>query len=529
MAISPNAPEYVGQVRGILGDLRENYLKKQQLYLQEKEQTERMELARAQLNLQAQTAADATQLAQTRLAAEASQAAAQVSANKSRYDSELFKAQQAALKEAVVQDREERKFKFDLDKEDRELKKEQEDREKEFESGRLMQEGTVAMNSDDPTKLIEWTNKLAGSILSQKQRNDVYTNALSLVDAKKRLEQDAKNIETQPTALGVVQNLNMLDVSQYTPETFAFEIKKHTDEFKALGNTDPILNDAFMSISQEVAKRQNDFMQKDYGKAYSNFLNDAVLGELNPADQKEWDSLQQKYPNEIDRGQSTDYANATKRLMFQSNKRKSIEELTRMENANQVRAENLASKDSALAVVKVDPQTNEQYRSFIFPTPDLTPRVGYDGTIDPNTGLITKRALDENKKFVDEVTSPAFPYGSPNMMKMLMSGQGGLSIPPTTTAPSGGPGSSTTAAIPFRPNSGTKFDSVGVPGAAKIVTASPATAPEISPETINNIVTAYRANPEAMIYGRPAREIIAVLRSKGYSVPDALATPGQTR
>ena len=229
MAISPNAPEYVGQVRGILGDLRENYLKKQQLYLQEKEQTERMELARAQLNLQAQTAADATQLAQTRLAAEASQAAAQVSANKSRYDSELFKAQQAALKEAVVQDREERKFKFDLDKEDRELKKEQEDREKEFESGRLMQEGTVAMNSDYPTKLIEWTNKLAGSILSQKQRNDVYTNALSLVDAKKRLEQDAKNIETQPTALGVVQNLNMLDVSQYTPETFAFEIKKHTD------------------------------------------------------------------------------------------------------------------------------------------------------------------------------------------------------------------------------------------------------------------------------------------------------------
>jgi len=518
MPITPTAPDYVGQVRAIIGDLRDNYVKKQQLYLQEKEQTERAELARAQLNLQAQNAASTAQLARDRLASEAAQSAAQIASNESQYASQLFNSQRAALKEAVVQDREERRLQFDIDKEEAKLKKEREERDRETESGKLMQQGVIAMNSDDPTKLIEWTNLLAGSFISQKQRTDVYTSAVALVDAKRRLEIEGNNIRTQQDGVKIISDLNMMDVTKYNPDELADVIKETTSKFQTLKNTDTKLNDAFTSVLQDVAKRQNENLQQEFGKVYGSFLRDAKYGELDPIDQKAWDDIQREYPEGSLRS-SEDYSDKTKRLMFQSNKRKSIEELQRMEARNERMADNLSAKKSSLAKIETDPTTGKQYRTFIFPTPDLTPRVGYNGTIDPNTGLLTKRALDENKKFADEITSPAFPFGSSNLMGAFSERGMGATEPDNTT----------TAAIPFKPNSATSFVSAQAPGVAKIPTASPAGAATISPETINNIVAAYRANSEAIIYGRPVREIIALLRAQGYSIPDEPATPEQTR
>ena len=529
MPITPTAPDYVGQVRGIIGDLRENYIQKQKLFLEEKDQNEKLglnyeqlALQRDQLNLQANNAAVQASIDRSKIALAAQQTTAQAAIEEARYGAQAAQVNAQSYTKSVKENLDERKFQFDLWKENKKLEDEQRLREQDTSAARLEQEGFVALNSDDPTKLIEWTNKMAGSLMAQKQRNDVFQNAISLVNAKKTLEQQTTNLRAQPKALEIVQGLNMLDVSSMMPNQFADYLEKATDKFKNLGNTDSKMNDVFMSVSQEVAKRQSDFRQKEYGQAMDSYLRTAAIGELNPEDQSQWDQLQKDYPESL-RGSSTDYSDKIRRLMFQSNKRKSIEELMRMEQSNQARANNLVAKNSFLA--PTDPETGQ--KSFVVPLPNLTPRVGYDGAIDPDTGRLTKRIVDENIKFVDEITSPSFVYGGTPLQMMLseMGGQG--AFPATKTTPQTRP--SETAAIPFRVKSNTSFDSVNMPGTTNVAVAPVSKQAPISPETISKIVSTFRQNPDAIIYGRPAREILANLRAKGYAIPDSIFAPTETR
>jgi hypothetical protein len=528
MPITPNAPDYVGQVRGIIGDLRENYLKKQQLYIQEKDQQERIDLARAQLDMQLQNANVQADIDRSKIALSAQQTAQQAEIEKARYSSAETAAAADAYKDSLKTDLEERKFQSEQQKINRGLEQERKDREAEVASGRLYQEMIFALNSDDPTKLIETTNKLAGSILSQKQKNDVFTNALSLIDAKKRLEQDGINIKTQPAALTLLQELNTLDVDKYTPDQFASKLKEYTNQFKGLKNTDPKLNDTFLSLSQDVAKRQNDYMQKEYGKAYSTFLNDAVLGELDPVDQKAWDDLQNQFPTDELKNTGQNYADKTKRLMFQSNKRKSIAQLKKLEEINALTADNLTLQNPGLAAVREDPQTKQKYRVFPFSTPDLSPVVGYDGSIDPNTGLLTKGVIEANKKWTAEITSPTFLLGQVPMIRSLM--PSGFQAGPAATPEQ----ASAMAALPFRASGSSQFVDVPTPGTTNVAVAPVGKQAPISPETISKIVSTFRQNPDAIIYGRPVKEIIANLKARGYEIADQ-STPsesesaGQTR
>lgn len=530
MPITPTAPDYVSQVRGIIGDLREDYIKKQQLFLQERDQDNKLALSYAQLdlqkdqlNMQMGNAARELELGRLKIAAAAQATTSQAAIEQSRYAAEYAKANAASYDKMQKADLEERKFNFDLWKEDKKLQDEQRIREADTNSGRLQQEGFIALNSDDPTKLIEWTNKLAGSILSQKQRNDVFTNALSLVEAKKKLEQDSINIRTQPKALEIVQGLNMLDVSRLTPDQLAGSLQQATDSFKSLGNTDSKLNDVFMSVSQEVAKRQTDFRQKEYGKSLDSFLKTAAIGELDPQAQKEWNQLQQDFPDDQARVSSSDYSDSVRRLMFQTNKRKSIEQLRAMDKQNLSIVENLVTQNPGLAATKTDPQTKQSYKVFPYPTPDLTPSIGNDGAIDPDTGLLTKSIIDSNKKWTAEVTSPSFLLGQvPFIRSMNLSA-------PQAPVPADKKAIETVSALPFRSESPSKFDMVQEPGTARVATAPVADKTKISDSTITTIVEAYRNNPDAIIYGRPAREIIANLKAKGYAIPDVLAAPIGTR
>lgn len=524
MPITPTAPDYVGQVRGIIGDLRENYLQKQKLFLEEKDQNEKLglnyaqlDLQRDQLNLQANNAAVQASIDRSKIALAAQQTTAQAAIEQARYGSEAAKINSQSYTKSVKEDLDERKFQFDLWKENKKLEDEQRLRDQETSAARLEHEGFVALNSDDPTKLIEWTNKMAGSLMAQKQRNDVFQNALSLVNAKKTMEQQTSNLRTQPKALEIVQGLNMLDVSSMMPNQFADYLKKATDDFKNLGNTDPKMNDVFMSVSQEVAKRQSDFRQKEYGQAMDSYLRTAAIGELNPEDQSQWDQLQKDYPESL-RGSSTDYSDKIRRLMFQSNKRNSIAKLRALDKQNLNIAENLITQNPDLAAQKTDPQTKEVYRVFPYPSPDLTPNVGSDSAIDPETGLLTKNITEANTKWVSEVTSPSFLLGQVPFVRGLTSG---LTPSPKT--------SGATASIPFKTESLSKFEDVPEPGTVNIVTTPVAKETKISDSTISTIVEAYRKNPEAIVYGRPAREILANLRAKGYAIPDSIFAPTETR
>jgi hypothetical protein len=204
--------------------------------------------------------------------------------------------------------------------------------------------------------------------------------------------------------------------------------------------------------------------------------------------------------------------------MFQSNKRNSIAKLRALDKQNLNIAENLITQNPDLAAQKTDPQTKEVYRVFPYPSPDLTPNVGSDSAIDPETGLLTKNITEANTKWVSEVTSPSFLLGQVPFVRGLTSG---LPPPPKT--------SGATASIPFKTESLSKFEDVPEPGTVNIVTTPVAKETKISDSTISTIVEAYRKNPEAIVYGRPAREILANLRAKGYAIPDSIFAPTETR
>lgn len=522
MPINPTAPDYISQVRGVISDLRDNYVKKQQLYLQEKDQEDRIGLARAQFDLQVQNSNQQAALARSKLAAEIDSSNAQLAARSNSEALELARINASSIKARTESDLNERKFLFEQIKEGEKLKQEQAEREKETASGRLMQEGTVALNSDDPTKLIEWTNKLAGSILSQKQRNDVFTNALSLVDAKKRLEQEGVNIKTQPKALQIVQNLNMMNVDNLAPDELAAKINELTDSFRSLKNTDPKINDLFMSVSQEVAKRQHDFRQKEYGQVFDSFLRSGDLAQLDQSTQAEYDKLQSEYPEGPSRA-SNDYSVKLKRLMFKSNEAASVNALQSLAKQADQKQEDLINRIPALAAVRTDPETGAKYRAFPFEAPDLTPVIGFNGTIDPDTGLINKNTIRQYEKWVAEITSPSYVLGQVPFTQ-------GLSFAQNQTVPAVDEKTlKTVSSLPFRPANPSKFTTAEAPGTVRIATTPVADRVKISDATISAIVSAYRQNPDAIIYGRPAKEIIANLKAKGYTIPEVPVTPTETR
>lgn len=146
MPINPTAPDYISQVRGVISDLRDNYVKKQQLYLQEKDQEDRIGLARAQFDLQVQNSNQQAALARSKLAAEIDSSNAQLAARSNSEALELARINASSIKARTESDLNERKFLFEQIKEGEKLKQEQAEREKETASGRLMQEGTVALN-----------------------------------------------------------------------------------------------------------------------------------------------------------------------------------------------------------------------------------------------------------------------------------------------------------------------------------------------------------------------------------------------
>lgn len=513
MAISSTAPNYVGEVRAVIDDLRNNYLKKQQLFLQEKDQEDRLALGYAQLASQIDSSNKQLALSYAKLQSDASQVGTSSLLGRANDAVARARVLGSNAKNEAKADLDERKFQFEQWKELQKLEQEKKDRERDTESGRLLQEGLIAINDDNPLKLVEWTNKMAGSILTQKDRNDLYGNVLSLYETKRKLEQDGKNTRTQPEALGIVQQINMLDVESLTPKQFAASMDDLTKKFQALGNTDPKINDVFISVSTDVSKRSNEYQQKEYGKTFANYLQKGENGELPAEYQAEWAKIHQDFPDETTRLTSKDYTERLKRGMYQYNKAQSIAQLQSMEEQNRNTVEALVLQNPSLAAVKEDPETKQKYRVFPFPIPDLTPN---EFSIDPTTGLLTKEVLDANKKWTAEIMTPNYLFGQVPFTRGLMA-----NIPQTAQVDT---------SVPFRYESKTNFETVQVPGQT-IIPAAPAAVQAVPPppDVVAKIVTLYNSNPDAVYNGIPVREIIAKFRAGNVPLPGLVAFPEKPR
>ena len=507
MAISPVSPDYVSQVRGIIGDLREDYLKKQQLFQQEQQANAQLALNYAQLSAQRENSQRQANVDAMRIEAANMDNMRQAEQYRSGSGQKSFENELAI-----------RKFELDQVKEINRLEESRAAQDRDKTAGALEQNFRAAQLSGDPIAINAAMEAISTANVDRLQRTAIYDNVYTGIQKNRELAQDEQNLKTATPARALGDRLNLLNPKNYTPDQYMAEIDKVDDEFRALNNTDPRINEPFTKVKMDALTRLDKYTESTLGQQIKSFENLAGQGRLEPEYQKEY--------NDLISNPAKYTPLAVQGLAFKRNKEKSIAELEAMDRRFIAISQNLITQNPGLAITQTDPQTGEVYRTFTYESPDLTPREGYNATIDPDTGLITKAASDRIKKWEDEITSPNFLYGQVPLMRQF---QTQAATPATTPAEKGKKGTAQASAIPFRTKS--SFD-VGRPGTTTIPIASTTQPTQVSDATLSTIAEAYRRDPNAVIYGRPAREILATLKARGYTIPgvdlsSSVVSPGK--
>jgi hypothetical protein len=538
--MTPVAPDYVGQVRGIIGDLRENYLKKQQLFQQDQQEKNRLALSYAQLDQQAANQAQEAQINTARIASADAQNAGQ-----------LIKAQSEAQSKALDRDLDERKFSFEQTKAFLELAQKNALNEQEVSAARLESELMLAIESGDGLKVAEATNKAYAAGLNIKQQTDAYKNAYALLANKRMLEQDLANVRTRPQAIAVINRVNELNVAQMNPERAKDELSKANAEFYSLGNQEKVINDMYSQISQEKEKQRYTYQTQDFGAAVGEFETRAIRGRLPKPIQKQWDDLQAKYPGKEDR-LSENYINEKTRLLYETTDEESQTELKSWAKRINDIERNFLSQRPELAAKVVNPETGVVENRFPVAPPDVSYSVGYDAAINPLTGKINPAKRKEYDAWINDVSQKGYlnlPSQNP-FMQAVMEAASARGLPPVSPAPSAQPGQTPATPQPSKtpataqPNQETaqagqpqikvtqfNFPQVAEAGTATIPTAPSAqgaTKVQLSPETMSKVaevVNMYNANPDALYRGRPVREVIAKLKQQLGELPGLGQTP----
>lgn len=491
MALSPNAPDYVSQVRGVINDLREDYLKKQQLFQQEQQANASLALNYAQLQANRENAQRQAAVEQARLEASKLDDLRQMQRDQYTID-------RAMASDQLARDR----LAFDQQKEINELqvKRMQEDRD--TLANTLENKFRIAYEKQDPNELSKVMDEIGNSNLQTAQRTALYNNVYGGIQKKRELEQYELNLRTAPQADALTKEVFTLNPANFTPDQYSQTLRDYSDRFSSLGNKDENTIRAFSTAMTKAAENGAAFREGAIGSMVNSFVDIGEQGRLEPTYQKAYDELKNR-PG----GASI---KAIQGLAFKQNKERSIAQLKATNDRFARNLENMVKQNPDLAVINVDPITGERYRSFTYTPPDLTPVEGYNGTIDPDTGLITKRAEDQIKKFEDEVISPSYLTGQVPVIRGYQRQQAEAPLTPSSTE---------TAGLPFRATP-SRFETVAAGPTAVIPTAPPAPpAAAISPDTIRAVVDAYNANPNGTYAGRPVREVIGRLQARGIQLP----------
>jgi hypothetical protein len=513
MPLSPNAPDYVGQVRGILDDLRGDYLKRQQLFQQEQQVAAQNSLGYAQLGAQQQTSARQAALDGQRIEAaninsqrELAQLNAQI--GQKQIDNELAYG----------------KFNLDRQKEEQKLQAERDAQEQDKTAAALEQKYRLAMLKGNPDEVNNVLNEIGQSNVDRAQRLSITQNVHAGLEATRKLEEADRNMRTATPARAVASSIQSLNPQDLTPDQFMSKIEQYDNQFRDFNNTDPRVNDDYSKARAFAMEKMQKYRSSVIGQQIDDFIDKGEQGialaegesQLGPKYQKAYNDLKNS-------GKLTN--KAVQGLVFNRNQTKTIEDLKTIDNRLSSIAQNLINQNPGLAVVQNDKITGEPYRTFTYPIPDLSPSVGYNNNIDPETGLMTKAAQDKAKKWEDEFTSPNFLYGQVPIFRQFQTQQANVPQMPATGTPATKQGKpvAQTAPLPFR--SGSRFD-IGQPGTVVIPTAPKTQQAQISPATIAIVVEAYRKDPNAVVYGRKASEILATLKAQGVELPNMIVTPG---
>jgi hypothetical protein len=404
MALSPNAPDYISQVRGIIGDVRENYLKKQQLFQQNEQAKAQTALGYAQLAAQRDNAALDAEYKNRVLEQNALQDEAKNDALLKKAEIDSRKEQYAAYKDLAAQSLNQKKYELDLDKEVRDARKEADDMARKKAAGARMAEFSALAARKDYDGMNKWFENAKQDSFDlidfQNLTNQAFAISKGIEESSnlqmvKNAEPELNKFHTQASEL----QANMENLSPIERNNAIADISKQASMFKTQLR-DKTTTDALDVTLASINNMKKAVEEKAQIRDVDNFMadgDDQRIAAISPTIQKKYDDLIARNPT--DEEQATKTFQREKRLLYLDyNQAKSAMELTR-------RAKQLADIEAAqmsnpdFTIVGEDGVKRPK-----FPAPDLTPSYN-NGTLDRNNN-ITPEILAEIKAYENKLRIP---------------------------------------------------------------------------------------------------------------------------
>ena len=496
MALSPNAPDYVSEVRGVINDLRQNYLTKQQLFQQDQQAKANLAFNYAQLQSQKENQAVQADIERQRLAASEL-------ANASQFETLKYNQQRQAAADDLAQ----RRYDLDAQKEINDVVLKRKELERDQSAGVLENEFRIAYEGDDKKKISEVMDKISNANLKSEQRTALYNNVMVGLQRKRQLE-DVENNRNAVAPVGTLMTkLRSLDPTQYTPEEYKLQVRGIQDEFNTLKVTDNNLLGKFSSAVEDAMTLKQKERDSYVGRAIDEFTRSAEWKKLDPEDQRTYDALKAKGELSYQRLHG---------LTVDANTKKSIAILQQQDARNIALLEDLKKQ-----------YPNATYRDLSQNLPNLTPS---NTLIDPETGELSKNFAAIQKDFDDKYNRGSFVFGvGYNPITGATAGM----IPPTPPTPGATPiptksrsdfsvTQGKTATIPAAPEAQAQPVAPQPTATAQTPPATPATAPvakqpklDLKPETVAQIQTLWKSGYTGNFGKYPIKDLVARLKMQG--------------
>ena len=419
MALSPNAPDYISEVRGIIGDLRENYLKKQQLFQQNEQAKAQNALGYAQLAAQRENAALDSEYKTRALEQSALQEDAKNQALLQKAQLEAQKDKYAMYKDAVAQDLNQRKYELDVDKEARDARKEADDLARKKAAGARMAEFSSLAARKDYAGMTKWFDDAKQDSFDlidfQNMTNQAFAIAKGIEESSNlqlvknaepelnKFYNEASELQSNLESLGPLERTQAIADMSKKASVFKTQLRDKTTT-DALDVTLASLNNMKKAVEEKAQIQDQD-----------NFMADGIdkrLAKISPAIQNKFDDLYARTPE--DEQNSAAFKREKRLLYLDYNQAKSSNELAR-------RAKQLADLEAAqmsnpdFTIVGEDGIKRPK-----FPAPDLTPSFE-NGTLDRNNN-ISPEILAEIKAYENKLRVTGVAKQQRDPMAQVMEG-----------------------------------------------------------------------------------------------------------
>jgi hypothetical protein len=400
MALSPNAPDYVSAVRGVISDLRQNYLQKQQLSQQAQQAQAQIGLGYAQLAAQRENNAAQRELQ-----------ASQIDNQRLQYQNELAKYDSQLSQKSFSDQLAISKFNFDLEKERAKQKDEARKRELEENSAVMQSELEIAMDSGDPQKIMQASQKASNILQSSATLLTVQKAAKEAVAAKRKFEMDTHNLNTNDSVYSLAGNIARTPVGLLTANDFQNILGDARQRYAAIGNNDPDARKAFEgSLSQLSDQFQANRKDKSQ-QSFRNYYQNGILKNLGE-DQETFNKILSAYPTES-RETSASFQDEVTQAAMLFNKKKTSQwaDLNNKQN------------------MEIFAAMEKRFPGQVIPPPVFSSNdVGEDLTTDPMDGTVTVAAQKANQAWRSSVATKP---GATDLITTLMNEANSGALPTT--------------------------------------------------------------------------------------------------